>query len=179
MQQRRAAGDDQTRLFSARDDLDLEPDFIVHPGEKGLTIGGAAAGLGGDVTAAGNFAGSDFVSANSQRIEGAHHRSIGQRAGRAEPLAEPDDARKGVDDAKARAHRPSDQQPTIIRTEVECRELAGKRMSDAPGYGRFAKILGSEALRLQRSGATVVHTPIVERIIHGRLIIPNGPDGSC
>jgi len=43
----------------------------------------------------------------------------GVRAGRLEAFAEPDDAGKGVDDAKARADRPRHQQPTIIRSEIE------------------------------------------------------------
>ena len=84
MEQRGAAGDDETRLFPTRDDLDLEPDLLVHPGEKRLAIRRAAAGFGRHIASGGDLAGNDLLGANSQRVEGARHCNIA-RARRSRP----------------------------------------------------------------------------------------------
>ncbi|TIT07216.1 MAG: hypothetical protein E5W86_28995, partial [Mesorhizobium sp.] len=55
-----------------------------------------------------------------ERVDGAVHRRLAEPAGGGQPLAQPDDAREGIDDAElavARRHR--DQQPAIVGAEIE------------------------------------------------------------
>ena len=55
-----------------------------------------------------------------RRLDRALHGAIRQPAARAQPLAEPDDARKGIDDPElARSRRLGDQQPAIVGAKVE------------------------------------------------------------
>jgi hypothetical protein len=167
MQQWGAAGDHEARLFPARDDLDLKPDLITHPGEKRFAIGRAAAGFGCDVTPSRDFASSNLCRAHSERIEGARHGGIGERAGRGEPLAKPDDTGKGVDDTKARAYRPSYQQATIIRPEIKGSELASEPIRQGWRRVRSEKPFGGGALGPQRGDRTPDQSPAPECLLHG------------
>ena len=69
--------------------------------------------------APGRAAAADFVGADLQRRHGALHGRLGQPAGLAQALAQPDDARIGVDDAEAAARRRGDQQAAIVGAQVE------------------------------------------------------------
>ena len=63
---------------------------------------GGAAGLGCDQARARHGAVAHLVAANAERRDGAGDRGVRQAPGRRHALAEPDDARKRVDDAESR-----------------------------------------------------------------------------
>ena len=59
--------------------------------------------------------------ADAQRLDRAHDRGIAQPARAGDPLAQPDDAREGIDDAKAVARGARHQQTAIVGAEIERR----------------------------------------------------------
>ena len=60
-----------------------------------------------------------LAGANSQRLHGAVHRVIREPSGLTDAFAEPDDARKRVDHAKAAARGAGEQQPAVVGAEIE------------------------------------------------------------
>ncbi len=69
---------------------------------------------GADIPAAG-----EFQRANLEGVDRALDRGFGELAGSAQPLAEPDDAREGVDHMERMRSRMGDQQAAIIGAEIE------------------------------------------------------------
>src|ERR1700730_2734466 len=187
MEQRSAAGDHESRLLGGRDDLDIEPDLLLHSGQEVLAVGCSAARLGGDIARAGDAARLNFRGADPQRVEGTLHRLLGQGAGCGKPFAQSDDAGKGVDNAKAYAGRPRDEQSAIVRAEIECRELRSKAACDRrrvrdrkiPGSGRLelhrcARQLAArlrKSVRTRQRGGTSDPFPVAERLLHCRRTI--------
>ena len=119
VQQRRAAGYDQPRLLGGRDDLDLDPDLVAHARQEVVAIDGAPARLGRDIAADRDLALTDLAGAYPQSLDRARHGRLGQSAARREPLAKPDDPRKRIDDPEPAGAAPRNQQPAIVRTEIE------------------------------------------------------------
>ena len=118
--QRRAAGYGKPRFGLAVDDLELEAGLGHHALEEGLAICGLTAGFGRDQPHAADFAAPELAGADPQRLDGAVHRLVRQTAARGKPLAEADDARKGIDDAElARPGRLRDEQAAIVGAEIE------------------------------------------------------------
>ena len=119
-QQRRAAGEGQRRLLAAGDDLDLDAGLAPDAADELGAIVGAPAGFGGDAAGMGDAAGGASCRRRSSapRWCGPWPR---RRARRLAPsaLAQPDDAREGIDDAEPLAPRPRHQQPAIVGAEIE------------------------------------------------------------
>src|SRR6185436_8477807 len=82
---------------------------------------GGAADFGGDQPRPRHAAVAHLVPADAQRADGAVDRGVAHAAGTRYPFAQPNDAGKGVDDAKSVAARASDQEPAIVGAEVERR----------------------------------------------------------
>ncbi len=149
-----------------------------------VAIGGAAAGLGGDVAAARDAPKGDLAGADLERVERARDRLLGQRAGRGQPFAEPDDAREGVDDAKAAAGRPRHQQPAIVGAEIERgdggakargeRQRSDRAVGSPPAAGcAHADRTARKFCRHGSGDAAPDRFPAVERLFHGRQAIPS------
>ena len=117
--QRGAAGDGEPRLGLARDDLEREAGLLADAVDELRAVLGRAAGLGGDQPGAGDVAVGELGAADLERLDGADHRRLAEAAVGADPLAEPDDAREGVDDAEAVVARRGDQQAAIVGAEIE------------------------------------------------------------
>src|SRR5690606_2468825 len=81
----------------------------------------------------------ELVGADLERLDRAVHGRVGQPTMRRKPLAQPDDARKGVDDAElAGPAGNGNEQPAIVGAEVErgIRRLVAR--SRAPGWRALA-----------------------------------------
>ncbi|CDX57779.1 hypothetical protein MPL3365_280047 [Mesorhizobium plurifarium] len=120
LDQRAAAGNGKASLGLAVDDLELQPGLALDAIQKLDTVGGRAAGLGGDQPGFPDLAVAQLLAADLQRLDRAVHRGLAEPAAGGQPLAQPDDARESVDDAKlAVTARHRDQQPAIVGAEVE------------------------------------------------------------
>ena len=89
------------RLGLAVDDFEPQPGFGATRAMKAGAIGGHAAGLGGHQPHPLHVAPLELVGADPQGIDGAVHGLVAEFAGLRQPLAQPDDARKGIDDREA------------------------------------------------------------------------------
>ena len=81
---------------------------------------------------------SELLGASPERVERALHRSIGKRAGRRQPFAEPNDAGEAVDDAEARRHRArtSSRQIFVPRSSAANWRAKGRRHAAVRGFGK-------------------------------------------
>src|SRR5215831_498338 len=170
MEQRSAAGDNESRLLGSRDDLDLEPDLHLHAGKEVLAIGRTAARFGGDIARRGDPARRDFRGADPQRVEGTLDRVLGERAGCRQPLAQSHNTGKRVENTKADTHWPGDQQPTIVRSEIECRELRSEARCDRRRV-RGRQILSGGMAGRQRSDCLSDRSFAAGLLLHGRRTI--------
>src|SRR6185312_11600253 len=93
--------------------------LVAHAPQEITAVDGAPARLGRDIAADRDLALTDLAGAYPQRLDRARHRRLGQSAARREPLAEPDDPRERVDDPEPAGAAPRNQQPAIVRTEIE------------------------------------------------------------
>src|SRR6185437_6935271 len=119
VEQRRAAGDGEPRLLLAADRLDGDAGRVLDAAEEGRAIAGAPARLGRNVPRLRHAAMGDLPGADLERLQRAQHRRLGEDAAGAQPLAEPHDAREGVDDAEATRRAAGDEQAAIVGAEVE------------------------------------------------------------
>ena len=183
MEQRGAAGDDEARLLGGRDDLQLEADVVAHPVEECRAIVGAPAGLGGDAADRGDAPLRQLAGADPERLDGARHRRLGQRAGGFEPLAEPDDPRKRIDDAgnhwDPEWRRAGDQKAAIIGAEIERGggrgvERVAWRAASGTGATSGAAAAGSVA-RMFSPWLLTTACPVH----HGVISRTSPPDRSC
>ena len=117
--QRGAARDGELRLGLAAHDLDGKTGLAAHAVDELAAVGGDPARLGGDQARARHAAPPHLVGADLERLDGAAHGGIGEMAGAQHAFAEANDAGEGVDDEKAAARRPCDQQPAIVGAEIE------------------------------------------------------------
>src|SRR4051812_20672078 len=84
-----------------------------------LAIGRGAAGLGRDQPRAGDALVAHLIAADGKRRDCALDRSIADAAGRRDALAEPDNAREGIDDSETVAGGARDEKTAIIGAEIE------------------------------------------------------------
>ena len=120
LDQRTAAGNRKAGLGLSVDDFQLEAGLALDAFEELDAIGGGAAGLGGDQPGLPDLAVAQLLAADLERLDGAVHGCLAEPAAGGQPLAQPDDARKGIDDAElAVAARHRDQQPAIVGAEIE------------------------------------------------------------
>ena len=141
--QRRATGDGKLGLLIRGDDLDLEPGLRSHPVEEKIAVAGPAAGFGGDVPRPDDPAPAHLQGADLERVDGAVHGGARELAVALQPLAEPDDAREGVDHPEAAVHRLGHQQAAVVGAEIERRIGALTPLAAA----RIASPLGSRTVR--------------------------------
>ena len=132
------------RLGLAVDDLELDAEPLADRGDEGRPVGGGAAGLGGDGASPGHAARRHLVAADLQGLERARDRRLAQASGLRQSLAEPNDARERVDDAKPVGGRPRNQEPAIVGAQIE------RRISPAPAIARA----GRRATELENSART-------------------------
>jgi hypothetical protein len=78
-----------------------------------------------------------LVSAEAEGFHGAIHGGIGKPAGGGEPLAQPDDAGKAIEHAKALLMRAGDEQAAIIGAEIKRRVKRASRPSWRMRWGRI------------------------------------------
>ena len=88
--------------------------------------------------------------ADLQRVVGARHRGLRQAPRLAHALAEADDAREGVDDAKAAPRRLGEQQAAVVGAEIE-RAVDAIALAARPGRRLGAR----RARQLARHGGAV------------------------
>lgn len=119
IEERGAPGDRQPRFLRRRDDLEPKAGRRLHPVEELGAVGGAAAGLGGDVAAPADAARPDLGGAGRERLDGAGDRRFGEEAGDAEAFAQTRDARVRVDHPEAARRGARDEEPAIVGAEVE------------------------------------------------------------
>ncbi len=123
-QQRRAAFERELGFLAGRDDVEVDAGFGVHAREEGGAVGGAAAGFRGNGTHCADVAAAQACGAGVQGAHGAFHGLATEGAAVVQALAEPDDARETVDDAKAVIGRGADEEAAIVGAEVQSRERA-------------------------------------------------------
>ena len=87
--------------------------------QKLAPVRGGSTGLRRDEARPNDAARAHLVAADPERVERARDRRVGQPARLGEPLAQTNDARKRVDDAKALRCRPGDEQPAIVCAQVQ------------------------------------------------------------
>ena len=136
VEQRRAADHRKRRLGLAVDHFEPDAGLGLDAIPKAIGVRGRAAGLGRDQAKAAGLPGLDLVAADRERGNGALDRRFADAAGGGDALAQPDDAGKGIDHAKAVAGRTGDQEPAIIGAEVERRIDLGR------SFGRSLRRLG-------------------------------------
>ena len=124
--QRRTARRRQTRFRLLRNDLKVEVSLAFDAPKKNVAILGEAAGFGRDQPRANHGAMVELALADLQRFDRAIHRRVRQEAGLTDPLAQPNDPRKGIDDAEAALARRRDQETAIVGTEIERRVVAAR-----------------------------------------------------
>src|SRR5262249_29084295 len=105
----------------AIDDLELDPDLLAHAREERGAVGGGATRLGRDQARACHGAVHHLVAADAECVERAHDRRLAQHAGGGNALAEPDDAREGIDHAKTVVGRARHEQAAVVGAEIERR----------------------------------------------------------
>ena len=148
-----AARGRETRLGLAADHFEAQADFLAHLFDEFGAIFGGATSFGGDETRARDAARHHFVAANQQRVEGPANRRVAQPAALAQALAQADDARKGVDDAKIFS-------PAMLRIALGARDqqaaIIGAEVKGGIGGGNMRRIdsaLGVTRLKRRRCGA--------------------------
>ena len=114
-----AAEHRQPRFLLRGDDLQRDAGLALDPVDEIAAVDGAAAGLGRDRARQGDMAAPELVGADRQRLDRPVHRSLGEIAAGRQALAQPDDAREGVEHGEAAVARARDQQPAIVGAEVE------------------------------------------------------------
>src|SRR4029077_6244517 len=116
-----AAGRREPRLGRRIDDLELEAGLLGDAVAKNLAVLGGAARFGGDEARAHDAARAHFIAADLQRLDRARNRRLADAARGGDALAEPDDAREGVDHAQTVAGGTGDQQAAIVGAKIERR----------------------------------------------------------
>ena len=154
-----AAEDSQTRFLLGGDDVEVDAGFLQRTGDKGRAVRGAPARLGRDRARQRDVAALQLVGANAQRSDRAFDRGIRQLAARRQSFTQAHDAREGVNDGKAAALRPRDQQPAIVGPQVQ--RGKGLRIRPPPpggaGRSRTGRRLG---LPVRPSGGNIPHRRI-------------------
>src|SRR5690606_13978239 len=94
--------------------------LLLDAGEEFRAVLGRTTGFGGDQPRLPDLARAELVGADLQRLDGAVHGRPAETAGRGPPLAQPHDAREGVDDAElAGPARHVDEKPAVVGAEIE------------------------------------------------------------
>ena len=148
-----AAGRSQKGLGFPIDYLELEPQALANLGEKLRAVLGGSARLGRDQAGARDPSRAHLVPADPQRVERARYRRFRQPTCLRQSLAQANDARKRIDHAKAFRRRPRDEQPAIVRAQVQrgvepLRRAAPRR---PVGGGEFRRRRGIWAQRRRLS----------------------------
>ena len=120
--ERRAAGDGEIGLGAPVDDLELDVELGLDAGDELGAVVGEPAGLGRDEARPGRRCGARILllQTRSASIVRSIAASL-RRFADAQALAEPHDAREGVDDAKAVRRGLRDEQAAIVGAEIERR----------------------------------------------------------
>ena len=138
----RAARDGEISLGLAVDDLQLEVELVAHAVDEGRAVLGEPAGLGGDETRAPHILRRHLLAADAQRIDGASDGIVAETVAEAQPLAQPHDARKRIDDAEAEMRRLRNEKAAIVRAEVE-RGVASRRATPGLLSRRRGRAIGN------------------------------------
>ena len=96
-----------------------KPGFVVDAVDEGLTVLRAPAGFGRHRAVVADAAPSQLACADPERADGPLDRLLREPPRLRHAFAEPHDAGEGIDDTKARAPRPRDEEPAVVRAEVE------------------------------------------------------------
>ncbi len=117
--QRPAADHRQAGLFLGPDDLEPEAGLAPHLVQEGGTVAGPPAGFGRHQAHPPHPVIAELAPADPKGGDRPAHRRIGKSARCLQPLAQPDRARKAVDDVELRPLGLGDQHPAGIGAEVE------------------------------------------------------------
>src|SRR4051812_47757143 len=109
-----------------------------YPLAKMVRVRSGPAGFGCDQPQAIGAPQLNFVAANAERADSAFDRGLADAAAGRYPLSQPNDPGKGINHAESVAGRTGDQQPAIVRAEVQRRVNAGSRPPRTAGLGRSA-----------------------------------------
>ena len=122
VEQRHTAGERELRLFPCRYDLDGQSGILPHTVQEIGAIRCPAARLGRDVANANRPMAPDLAGTDPKGAQSPLDRLIRQTTAGGEPLSEPDDTRKGVDDLEP---------PAVGLRELSRRQLLVPRSSAA------------------------------------------------
>jgi hypothetical protein len=111
--------------------------------------------------------------ADPQGFDGAVHGRLGEGAARIDPLAQTDDAREGIDDAKCIAPRARHQQPAVIRAEVE-RSQHSIAVADKPVRMRANRLIVDVAVHLKTPKTAAARFPDTGRENYVSVTILSG-----
>ncbi len=104
VEQRRAALEGEIGLLAGGDDVEGDAGLVADAVDEAAAILRPAAGFGGDGARQAHPAALHLGRTDLERLDGAVHRFGGQAAALRDALAQPDDARKRVDDLIAGQH---------------------------------------------------------------------------
>jgi hypothetical protein len=122
-----------------------------------------------------------LVGANSERLHRAIHRLVREPSGLADAFAEPDDARKRIDDAKAATRWARNEQPAIVRAEIEGSINGFVSANEIIGLGHREAPLSCGKLRLTpvRQGFSAVMCDARLRVKIAMAAAQRLPLGRC
>src|SRR5690606_18070147 len=123
LEQARAAKHGKPRLILCGNDLELETQVLLDAIKEHLPVGGRAARLCRDTTDRNRLARFYALRACGERLVCASHCAFAQPAGVCEALAQPNDARKSIDNFRAAVSiLLRHQQAAIVCAQVQRRE---------------------------------------------------------
>lgn len=103
------------------DDLELKACLRGDAGAERFAVLGGPAGLGRDEPGPRHAARPHLVATDQKRVDRPPDRGFADAAGFGDPLAEPDNTGKRIDDVEPVGRRPGDEQTAIVGTEIEGR----------------------------------------------------------
>ena len=109
----------EPRFFLRRDDVENDAGLLAHPLDEFLAVGRAPARFGRHRTGEMDVPAPELVGADLERADRAIHRRVAQPSALRQPFAEPDDTAEGVDHDEVDAGRPGNQQPAVVRAEID------------------------------------------------------------
>ena len=111
----------QARFLLRRDHVEPDARLALDALDEFGAVAGAAAGLGGHRSGEADIAPPQLVSADLERPDGAVHRRLAQRAVARQAFTEAHDPAEGIDDHEIGFRGTGDEQPAIVRAEVDRR----------------------------------------------------------
>jgi hypothetical protein len=173
-EQRHAAAKGQLGLLARGNDVKVDPRFVPHPRNEASAIGRPAACLSRDRPRQCHAPALHLGGADPQGIDGAIHRIRRQQPSLGHPLAQADDAGKGIDHLESDAVLPGNQQPAVIGTQIQRRHDLSR-----PGSARLIPRLGSGRGKLIKQTLSLLWPAQQAFEIRGKIHQFTAPTAGC